>query len=67
MAPTADQVFRSKTALIAEYAGAEGHAYGFGHLLEIRRGRFVLRVVLVAMWDQLRERRAGSRCSSKTC
>jgi hypothetical protein len=58
---SADQILRGKRGLIAEYAGAEGYAYGWGHLIEIRLGRFVLwRVVPVAMWHQLAERRAGS-------
>lgn len=58
---SADEILRGKRGLIAEYAGAEGYAYGWGHLIEIRLGRFVLwRVVPVAMWHQLAERRAGS-------
>jgi hypothetical protein len=58
---TAEQILSGKRGLIAEYAGAEGYAYRWGHLIEARLGRFVLwRVVPVAMWEQLAERRAGS-------
>ena len=50
-----------KRGLIAEYAGAEGYAYAWGHLIEQRLGRFVLwRVVPVALWERLSDVRAGS-------
>ena len=50
-----------KRGLIVEYAGAEGYAYRWGHLIEARLGRFVLwRVVPVALWEQLSNVRAGS-------
>ena len=56
-----EQILSGKRGLIAEYAGAEGYAYRWGHLIEARLGRFVLwRVVPVAMWEQFAERRAGS-------
>jgi hypothetical protein len=56
-----DQILSGERGLIAEYTGAEGYAYSWGHLIEHRLGRFVLwRVVPVALWDQLVERRAGS-------
>lgn len=58
---TAEQILSGKRGLIAEYAGADGYAYRWGHLIEARLGRFVLwRVVPVAMWEQLAERLAGS-------
>ena len=58
---SADQVLRGNRGLLAEYAGAEGYAYPWGQLIEIRLGRFILwRVIAVAMWNHLVERRAGS-------
>ena len=58
---SAEQIFGAKTGLLAEYAGAEGYAYGWGHLIEQRLGRFVLwRVVPVALWERLSPLRAGS-------
>ena len=58
----AERVLRGKRGLIAEYAGAEGYAYRWGHVIEVRLGRYVLwRIVPVAMWDQLTERRARSQ------
>lgn len=58
---SADQALRGKRGLLAEYAGAEGYAYRWGQLIEIRLGRYILwRVIPVAMWDHLVERRAGS-------
>jgi hypothetical protein len=58
---SADQVLRGNRGLLAEYAGAEGYAYPWGQLIEIRLGRYILwRVVPVAMWAHLEERRAGS-------
>jgi hypothetical protein len=56
-----EQVLGGKRGLIAEYAGAEGYAYRWGHLIEVRLGRFVLwRVVPVALWERLSDVRAGS-------
>jgi hypothetical protein len=56
-----EQILSGKRGLIAEYAGAEGYAYRWGHLIEVRLGRFVLwRVVPVALWDRLSDVRAGS-------
>jgi hypothetical protein len=58
---SAEQIFGAKTCLLAEYAGAEGYAYGWGHLIEQRLGCFVLwRVVPVALWERLSPLRAGS-------
>lgn len=58
---SADQVLRGKRGLLAEYAGAEGYACPWGQLIETRLGRYILwRVVPVAMWDHLVERREGS-------
>jgi hypothetical protein len=58
---TAEQILSGKRGLIAEYAGAEGYAYRWGHLIEVRLGRFVLwRVVPVALWERLSDVRAGS-------
>jgi hypothetical protein len=58
---SADQVLRGKRGLLAEYAGAEGYACPWGQLIESRLGRYILwRVVPVAMWDHLVERREGS-------
>lgn len=60
----AEYVLAGKRGLIAEYAGAEGYAYRWGHIIEVRLGRYVLwRIVPVAMWEQLTERRAGSPLS----
>ena len=57
-----EQILSGKRGLIAEYAGAEGYAYRWGHLIEVRLGRYVLwRIVPVAMWEHLRERRARSQ------
>jgi len=57
----AEHVLGGKRGLLAEYAGAEGYAYRWGQLIEIRLGRYILwRVIPVAMWDHLVERRAGS-------
>ena len=59
---SADQVLRGNRGLIAEYAAAEGYAYPWGQLIEIRLGRYILwRVIPVAMWDQLAQQRAGSQ------
>ena len=56
-----EQILSGKRGLIAEYAGAEGYAYQWGHLIEVRLGRFVLwRVVPVALWEGLSDVRAGS-------
>ncbi len=58
---TVEQVLSGNRGLIAEYAGAEGYAYAWGHLIEQRLGRFVLwRVVPVALWEGLSDVRAGS-------
>ena len=58
---TVEQILSGKRGLIAEYAGAEGYAYRWGHLIEVRLGRFVLwRVVPVALWERLSDVRAGS-------
>ena len=58
---TGEQILNGKRGLIAEYAGAEGYAYAWGHLIEQRLGRFVLwRVVPVALWERLSNVRAGS-------
>ena len=58
---TGEQILRGKRGLIVEYAGAEGYAYRWGHLIEVRLGRFVLwRVVPVALWERLSDVRAGS-------
>ena len=57
-----EQILGGKRGLLAEYAGAHGYACRWGHVLEIQLGRFVLwRVVPVAMWEQLTERRVGSQ------
>ena len=56
-----EQILSGKRGLIAEYAGAEGYAYRWGHLIEVGLGRFVLwRVVPVALWGRLSDVRAGS-------
>ncbi len=56
-----EQILSGKRGLIAEYAGAEGYAYQWGHLIEVRLGRFVLwRIVPVALWERLSDVRAGS-------
>ena len=56
-----ERILSGKRGLIAEYAGAEGYAYRWGHLIEDRLGRFVLwRVVPVALWERLSDVRAGS-------
>jgi hypothetical protein len=53
-----EHVLSGKRGLIGEYAGAEGYAYRWGQIIELRLGRYVLwRIVPVAMWDQLTERR----------
>ena len=58
---TGEQILSAKRGLIAEYAGAEGYAYRWGHLIEVRLGRFVLwRVVPVAFWERLSNVRAWS-------
>jgi hypothetical protein len=58
---SAEQILNGERGLIAEYAGAEGYAYRWGHLIEVRLGRFVLwRVVPVALWERLSDVRAGS-------
>ncbi len=58
---TVEQILSGKRGLIAEYAGAEGYAYRWGHLIEVQLGRFVLwRVVPVALWERLSDVRAGS-------
>ncbi len=58
---TAEQVLSGNRGLIAEYAGAEGYVYRWGHLIEQRSARFVLwRVVPVALWERLSDVRAGS-------
>jgi hypothetical protein len=58
---SAEQTLSGKRGLIAEYAGAEGYAYRWGQLIEVRLGRFVLwRVVPVALWERLSDVRAGS-------
>jgi hypothetical protein len=52
---------RAKNVLLVEYASVEGYAYRWGHLIEVRLGRFVLwRVVPVALWERLSDVRAGS-------
>ena len=57
---TAEQALGGPRGLIAEYAGAEGYAYRWGQIIEVRMGRYILwRVVPVAMWDHLAERRAA--------
>lgn len=59
---SAEQVLRGNRGLIAEYAGAEGYVCPWGQLIEIRLGRYILwRVIPVAMWDHLAERRAKSQ------
>ena len=46
----AEHVLGGKRGLIAEYARAEGYAYRWGHLIEVRLGRYVLwRIVPVAI------------------
>jgi hypothetical protein len=56
-----EQILSGKRGLIAEYAGAEGYAYRWGHLIEVGLGRFVLwRVVPVALWERVSDVRAGS-------
>jgi len=58
---TGEQILSGNRGLIAEYAGAEGYAYRWGHLIEVRLGRFVLwRVVPVALWERLSDVRVGS-------
>jgi hypothetical protein len=58
---SAEQILNGKRGLIAEYAGAEGYSYRWGHLIEVRLGRFVLwRVAPVALWELLSDVRAGS-------
>jgi hypothetical protein len=58
---SAEQILGARTGLLAEYAGAEGYAYAWGHLIEQPLGRFVLwRVVPVAMWERLSPLRTGS-------
>jgi hypothetical protein len=58
---TGEQILSGKRGLIVEYAGAEGYAYRWGHLIEVGLGRFVLwRVVPVALWERLSDVRAGS-------
>ena len=58
---TGKQILSGKRGLIAEYAGAEGYAYRWGHLIEVRLGRFVVwRVVPIALWERLSDVRAGS-------
>lgn len=58
---SAEEILSGKRGLIAEYAGTEGYAYRWGHLIEVQLGRFVLwRVVPVALWEQLSDVRAGS-------
>jgi hypothetical protein len=58
---TAEQILSGKRGLIVEYAGAEGYAYRWGHLIEVGLGRFVLwRIVRVALWERLSDVRAGS-------
>jgi hypothetical protein len=58
---TGEQILSGKRGLIGEYAGAEGYAYRWGHLIEVGLGRFVLwRVVPVALWERLSDVRAGS-------
>ena len=58
---TGEQILSGKRGLIAEYAGAEGYAYAWGHLIEVGLGRFVLwRVVPVAFWERLSDVRARS-------
>ena len=52
---SAEQILSGKRGLIAEYAGAEGYAYRWGHLIEIRLGRFVLWRVVIAIRQWLRE------------
>src|SRR5262245_3159392 len=55
-----EQILNGKRGLIAEYTGAEGYAYSWGHLIEHRFGPFVLwRVVPVTFWPRLSELRAG--------
>ena len=56
-----EQILSGKRGLIAEYAGAEGYAYRWGHLIEVRLDRFVLwRIVPVVLWERLSDVRAGS-------
>ena len=58
---TGEQILSGKRGLIAEYAGAEGYAYRWGHLIEVRLGGFALwRVVPVALWERLSNVRAWS-------
>ena len=58
---TGERILSGKRGLIAEYAGAEGYAYAWGHLIEQRLGRSVLwRVVPVALWERLSDVRAES-------
>jgi hypothetical protein len=49
------QMLSGKRGLIAEYAGAEGYVYRWGHLTEARLGRFVLWRVVIAIRRWLRE------------
>lgn len=58
---TVEHILSGQRGLIAEYAGAEGYTYRWGHLIEVRLGRFVLwRVVPIALWERLSDVRAGS-------
>jgi len=58
---SADEVLHGARGLIAEYTGAAGYAYGWGHIIEIRHGRYVLwRFVPVGMWEALAPYRVGS-------
>jgi hypothetical protein len=52
---TGEQIFNGKRGLIVEYAGAEGYAYRWGHLIEVRLGRFLLWRVVIAVRQWLRE------------
>ena len=50
-----EQILSGKRGLIAEYAGAEGYVYRWGHLTKARLGRFVLWRVVIAIREWLRE------------
>ena len=39
---SAEEILSGKRGLIAEYAGTEGYAYRWGHLIEVQLGRFVV-------------------------
>ncbi len=58
---SAEQILTGSRGLLAEYTDVQGYAFRWGQLIEHPLGHFVLwRVVPVAMWDRLSERRARS-------